>query len=95
MRKLIQLVLTVFVVGGMFAGNALAAIGVIVFVNANEKIAKVERTDDGSLHNYVIVSPFDLADPNNYEPLVGDCVNFDADRGRRAFNVDLTTCKAK
>ena len=90
MRKLIHLALTAFVVCGMFAGKVLAATGEIVFVNPNEKIAKVERRDDGSFHDYVIVSPFDLLDPNTYDPQVGDCVNFNPDRGRRAFDVEFT-----
>ncbi len=89
MRKLIQLVLTVLVVGGMFAGKALAAAGEIVFVNPSEKVAKVERRDDESMRDYVIVSPFDLVDPL-YTPMVGECVYFDPDRGRRASNVYYT-----
>ena len=88
MRKVIQILLTVFFVSGMFIGKALAAVGVIVFVNPSEKIAKVQRTDDGTLREYVIVSPFDLADPVNYTPTVGDTVGFDAERGRRASDVN-------
>ena len=86
MRKLLQLVSTALIVCTMFTGKALAAVGEIVWTNPTERLAKLERTDDGSFREYVVLVPMDCLD--GYVPVVGDQVNFSATPGRRAFEVD-------
>jgi len=70
---------------------AMAAGGVVVDINPPGTMATIERTEDSSRDLYHHVVPLAVHRGEEVPELrVGDCVNFNAGRGRLAL--DVTKC---